>query len=264
MSKQFKKMCIEMSNDSTKIHDIEGSVIGGKIEGTGNIVGQNVFVLTGSKDIETAVLERVLQKIAAILDEQLGVQESASSNQIRNPLTVTEMEILKKIASKLKEIENETGKKANEIKAGNVQLSREELLSKEAIIEGKKYLFKGEYDEAIKCYDKAISIDPSYAVAWYNKGTALHDLRRYKDAIYCYDKAIERDPNNGDAWNGKGVALYNSGGYDHAIYCYDKAIGLKGDFGLGWCNKGNALRKLKRWNDAKSCLERARYLGYTC
>ena len=31
----------------------------------------------------------------------------------------------------------------------------------------------GEYVEAVQAYDKAIELNPSFAVAWYNKGRAL-------------------------------------------------------------------------------------------
>ncbi|CAD8058037.1 unnamed protein product [Paramecium primaurelia] len=44
--------------------------------------------------------------------------------------------------------------------------------------------------EAIECYDKAISINPKYDKAWYNKGYVLHQLQKYNDAISCYDQAL--------------------------------------------------------------------------
>ncbi|MDP2767989.1 MAG: tetratricopeptide repeat protein, partial [Candidatus Methanoperedens sp.] len=51
------------------------------------------------------------------------------------------------------------------------------------------------YEAAIKCYDKAIEIDPNYASIWFFKGEALAELKRYEEAIKCYDKAIEINPN---------------------------------------------------------------------
>lgn len=49
----------------------------------------------------------------------------------------------------------------------------------------------GNYEEAIKWYDKALAIDPEYAQTYYNKGSSLYALGRYKEAIPEFDKCIE-------------------------------------------------------------------------
>ncbi|MCH8347837.1 MAG: tetratricopeptide repeat protein, partial [Proteobacteria bacterium] len=36
--------------------------------------------------------------------------------------------------------------------------------------------------EALAAYDRALELDPSNAVTWSNKGTALYALRRYNEA----------------------------------------------------------------------------------
>jgi tetratricopeptide (TPR) repeat protein len=54
--------------------------------------------------------------------------------------------------------------------------------------EGKNLGKLGKYEDAIKCFDEAIKIDPNYALAWYSKGTVLENLRRYKEAKICYNK----------------------------------------------------------------------------
>jgi tetratricopeptide (TPR) repeat protein len=62
------------------------------------------------------------------------------------------------------------------------------------------------YDEAIKCYDKAIEINSLYYDVYNSKGLALSLLEKYDEAMKYYDKAVEIDPNNVDALNGKGMA----------------------------------------------------------
>ncbi len=44
-------------------------------------------------------------------------------------------------------------------------------------------------------YEQAIRLDPNYAVAYYNKGNALNDLKRNEEAIVAYEQAIRLDPN---------------------------------------------------------------------
>ncbi len=50
-------------------------------------------------------------------------------------------------------------------------------------------------------------IDPFDAYAWNNKGVALSALGRHEEAIRCFDKAIEIQPEYTTAWKNKGVAL---------------------------------------------------------
>ena len=128
---------------------------------------------------------------------------------------------------------------------------------------GSTMYFLGKYDEAIKCYDKAIEIDPDNPVVWNNKGLALNSLGKYDEAVKCYDKAIEIDPDDADAWNNKGLALNSLGKYDEAVKCYDKAIEIDPDDADAWNNKGLALNSLGYDNEAKKCYDRSRELGYS-
>jgi tetratricopeptide (TPR) repeat protein len=120
----------------------------------------------------------------------------------------------------------------------------------------------GKYDEAIKCYDKAIEIDPDNPVVWNNKGLALNSLGKYDEAITSYDKAIEIDPDDADTWNNKGLALNSLGKYDEAITSYDKAIEIDPDDADTWNNKGLALNSLGKYDEAKKCYDRSKKLGY--
>jgi tetratricopeptide (TPR) repeat protein len=87
----------------------------------------------------------------------------------------------------------------------------------------------GKYEESIKCYDKAIEIDPNYIKAWHNKGVALESLKKYEEAIKCFDKVIQINPNYEYIyfiWLSKGADLYSLKKYEEAIKCLDKAIEL--------------------------------------
>ena len=75
----------------------------------------------------------------------------------------------------------------------------------------------GKHDEAIKCFDKAIKLNPNYEKAWNNKGVALDNLGKHDEAIKCYDKAIKLNPNDEDAWYNKGLALDKLGKDKEAI-----------------------------------------------
>ena len=80
-----------------------------------------------------------------------------------------------------------------------------------SMLKGDALYAQGKYDEAIKCYDEAIRIDPKSYGLWWIKGKALYMQGMFDEAIEAYDKAIELDPNYANPWNGKGLALDNLG-----------------------------------------------------
>ena len=115
-------------------------------------------------------------------DIKIKLQESTNTQQqIKNVLEVNK-------------IQEKTGTQIKEIKAGDLQISRNDLSLKEIILKGNEHYYKNEYNEAIECYDKAIKIEPNDALAWDTKGIALVNLGKNNEAIECYAKAIEIDP----------------------------------------------------------------------
>ncbi|WP_410510101.1 tetratricopeptide repeat protein [Methanosarcina hadiensis] len=80
---------------------------------------------------------------------------------------------------------------------------------------------EGKYEEAIECYNKALSIDANIDV-WYEKGEALFHIGKYQEAIDCYDRSISIEP-NAKAWYYKGVALFKLGRYQEGRKCLEKA-----------------------------------------
>ncbi len=52
----------------------------------------------------------------------------------------------------------------------------------------------GRYDEAIKCYDKALEINPQHVMAWLRKGVAADSLGLERNAAAAYRKFIEIAP----------------------------------------------------------------------
>ena len=57
-------------------------------------------------------------------------------------------------------------------------------------VEGTKLLDSGRYREAIPHFDEAIRLNPRYAEAYHNRGTAYDSLGQSKRAIQDYDEAI--------------------------------------------------------------------------
>jgi tetratricopeptide (TPR) repeat protein len=58
-----------------------------------------------------------------------------------------------------------------------------------------------------EAYDKAIELNPTLAVIFYNKGSALANLNKYDEAIQAYNMAIQIVPAYCDAWSKKSNVL---------------------------------------------------------
>ncbi|MGP6220806.1 tetratricopeptide repeat protein [Caldiplasma sukawensis] len=82
------------------------------------------------------------------------------------------------------------------------------------------------YEEAIKEFDTAISLNPENPNYYYTKGLILSFLERYEEALLEYDKAINLDPNNPDYHYDKGISFKRLRLYYGVIKEFDMAIKL--------------------------------------
>jgi tetratricopeptide (TPR) repeat protein len=258
------------SNYSIGITDTKGDILGAGFSGSGNIIGKEVaytvqgnilnFNISGGSSISKEFIEQ-LQKMVAVptqLESQTSPSQSTTEdNMIRLEETNTTKQQISNILNEVNKIDNEKGTQIQEVKAGDLQISRNQLLLKEYVLKGNEHHFKKEYSEAIEWYDKAIEINPNYVDAWNNKGIALEYSGKHKEAIEYYDKALQLDPKYVDAWNNKGLALYNSGKHKEAIEYYDKALQLDPGFPIAWNNKGLALYKLGKYDEAIESYDQA-------
>lgn len=106
------------------------------------------------------------------------------------------------------------------------------------------------YKEAIDALDRATAIDPYWSSLWHNKGVAYYGLKRYDEAAFAYDRAIELDPDASDTLNLKGNALHSLGMFEEALECYNKSLELDPRNDIVWGNKGRTLAALGHFGEA--------------
>jgi len=92
---------------------------------------------------------------------------------------------------------------------------------------GVEKLDSGDFQGAIKDFNKAIEINPKYANAYYDRGLAKAKLGDYRGALKDYNKTIEINPKHKMAYAFRGVAKANLGDYRGAIEDYNKTIEIK-------------------------------------
>jgi len=54
-----------------------------------------------------------------------------------------------------------------------------------------------QYDTALQSYNRSLELDPEYGYAWFSKGVTLQNMRNYDEANRCYEKALRYDPSLG-------------------------------------------------------------------
>lgn len=60
--------------------------------------------------------------------------------------------------------------------------------------------------------------------AWVSRGNTLRSYRRYREALRCYDRAIDIEPSCVDAWIEKGRLLHQMGNSELALRRFNRAL----------------------------------------
>ncbi len=95
---------------------------------------------------------------------------------------------------------------------------------------GNEYYEKGDFDNAISNYTRAIGLDPKYDKAYYNRGLAYACKEDYDKAIADINKVIELKPEFAEAYYILGLAYEYKSMPDRAIEAYNKALKLNPSF----------------------------------
>ncbi len=109
---------------------------------------------------------------------------------------------------------------------------------------------RGEFEEAVTQYQKALSFNSNFTEANYNLGNAFKELGRWSEAVIYCQKTIDLDPDIPDAHYIQGIAFYEQERLEEAILCWQKALQIKPQFTQIYFNLGIAYYN-------KGCLEKA-------
>jgi tetratricopeptide (TPR) repeat protein len=85
-------------------------------------------------------------------------------------------------------------------------------------------LNRGDYEHAIKHFNKAIELCPEFAEAFNQKALAEFLLERYQQSIQTCGSAVRLMPIHFGAWAGMGHSHAHLGQLDEAVKCYEKAL----------------------------------------
>lgn len=116
---------------------------------------------------------------------------------------------------------------------------------------------KGNYDDALLIYEKALSVDNHSVSSLLGKSSVLTSLKKYDDALVTYDLVLSIDPKNRAALDGKATTFRKLNKNDEALHVYDQSIELNKSFAPSYDNKGSFLLNLKQYEDAIQLFDKA-------
>lgn len=101
---------------------------------------------------------------------------------------------------------------------------------------------KGDYLNAIKDYDKALSLKKNYFDANLNKAVALKNIHKFNEAIKYLEICNKLKPNDCKIYNNLGNIFSSLKKYTLARNNYTKAIELNKNFAEAYSNRGELLQ----------------------
>ncbi|MDQ4074520.1 MAG: tetratricopeptide repeat protein [Thermoproteota archaeon] len=106
---------------------------------------------------------------------------------------------------------------------GNL-LNMDSMDKDELLDEGFVFSEFGNYSEAIRYFDKALTKDPVDPLVLNNRGDTSFQMGNYSDALKYYDKVLTIYPKETTALERKGDVLFTMGNYSESVKYYDKLL----------------------------------------
>ena len=133
----------------------------------------------------------------------------------------------------------------------------DKLLSEDYVVLSIAFHQRGEHEQALESWTRAIELAPQRADLYNSRGASKSILRDHLGAIADFDKAIKLDPQLAVAFNNRGAAKKESNDIPGAIDDYNRAIDLDPQYPEVFSNRGKAKRELGLLHEALSDFDTA-------
>jgi tetratricopeptide (TPR) repeat protein len=144
----------------------------------------------------------------------------------------------------------------------SANLSRQDqfdALSNSALSRGIDFYQQGNYDAAVKEFQRSIALSPnsSYTQDSYDYMVqSLLNLNRTDDAFKAYKQAIKHDPTNDSYHVNLGNIYFSVGRYDDAVAEYKAAVNIDPTSALNWYSLGQAYNQIGNYAGAEQAFKK--------
>ncbi|MDB9425171.1 tetratricopeptide repeat protein, partial [Microcystis aeruginosa CS-564/01] len=124
-------------------------------------------------------------------------------------------------------------------------------------IRGSNYSLQKKYELALDDFNKAMKLNPNYAMAYFGRGELYYYQKKYELALADFNKAIELDSNLASAYNNRGSIYYYQQKYELALADWNKAIELDSKLAMAYSNRGNIYNDQQKYELALADFNKA-------
>ncbi len=118
-------------------------------------------------------------------------------------------------------------------------------------------------NESILALNQALTIYPSYAEAYAQRGLAFYRLKNFSAALYDYQQAVKYNPGLSNAWSNMGSLYFEQKQYQQAKQSFEKAIQVNPNHVDALANYASTLGTLGDFNSAITYFKKASALKPT-
>jgi tetratricopeptide (TPR) repeat protein len=102
----------------------------------------------------------------------------------------------------------------------------------------------GDTQAAVNAAKQALRLDSANAIAWSTLANAYaysRDRQLFEQAVACYDRALTLDQGDADSWAGRGTMLMALERFGEALASFDKALAINPELDYARANRQIAL-----------------------
>ncbi|SDN49875.1 tetratricopeptide repeat protein [Polaromonas sp. JS666] len=123
--------------------------------------------------------------------------------------------------------------------------------------QGDQHLNLGQFDEAVACYQQAVSLNPRFAAAYVGLGFSLVEQQKFAEAAVALERALAIDTSLADAHYLLGKAAKALDDHPESVRHFTQALALKPDFEFAYRDLFDLLLGAGKTEDAKAVVRRA-------
>ncbi len=181
-----------------------------------------MLYLKAADDFDRHRMSEAVEAFSSALEKRNELQNPLIRRLISRKLTQQQTEV-ESLKEKIKDLQGELHRLRGTLKE----------FAYEYYLMGNECITKAhDAQAALRCFDKALKMDPFYVDAWVRKGVTLFDQGDAQSALTCFNQALQLDRSSFKAFYNRGKLYFKQKYYEEALSDFLSAATLKKDHAI--------------------------------